>query len=64
MARRASVLAVFKCGSCEDTLVVAEEVARAMRSKSRGLDVEGRHLNDGGEAGCHYPLSRVQFSYM
>ena len=59
MVRRVSVLAVFKRGSCEDALVVAEEVARAMRTKSRGVNVEGRHLNDGDKTGCHCPLSRV-----
>ena len=55
---------VFKRGSCEDTLVVAEEVARVVRTKSRGVDVEGRCLNDSGKAGCHCPLLRVRSSYM
>ena len=55
---------VFKCCSCEDALVVAEEVARAMRAKSRGVDSKRECLNDGGNAGCHCPWLIVQSSYM
>ena len=63
MARRASVLAVFKCCSCEDALVITEEVSRVIRAKSRGVNVKRGHLNDSGKAGCHCSLVIVQ-SYM